>query len=199
MPDILGGSYYGNETYSDIAPGGAWDVFIGYDSYAPHDGYIAPSNAQVFDAFGETIEWGGGSDPYQSPVTSTSDIIRSRATGVPYPAAPINYVPGYTAVDAQSDPPGAWGGIFKSVVDVFGKSAIVLAGTLGAQALERSIPGRPASDSTRAGAPAGLPARPFVLPSFLGGGTFSPTSGNIMIAVIAAGVGLLLLALFARR
>src|SRR5262250_846870 len=98
MPDILGGSYYGTETYSDTAPGGAWDAFIGYDQYAPHDGYIAPSTADVFDAFGETVECGGGSDPYQSPVTSTSDIIRSRATPVPYPAAPINYVPGYTAV-----------------------------------------------------------------------------------------------------
>lgn len=195
MPDILGGAYYGTETYSDVAPGGAWDSFIGYDQYAPADGYLT-TKVNPFDAFGETVEWGGGSDPYQSPVSSTSDIIRSRAAGSPYPSSPINTVP---PVQGSGDSPSAWGGIFKTVVDVFGKSAIVLAGKVGADALERAIPGRPGSQETRPGAPAGLPPRPFVLPSFLGGGTFSPTSGNIMLAVIAAGIALFAVAIFTRR
>lgn len=196
MPDILGGSYYGTETYSDQAPGGAWDTFVGYDPYDPADGYLKTNDLYI--APYESTEYLGGSD-YGSAAVSTSDIVRSREAGIPYPAAPINTVPDYQAANAGSDSPSAWGGIFKTVVDVFGKSAVVLAGTLGAQALERAVPGRPSSEATRAGAPAGLPPRPYVLPSFLGGGTFSPTSGNIMIAVIAAGVGLLLLALFARR
>lgn len=197
MPDILGGSYYGNETYVETAPGGAWDNFIGYDPYAPDDGYLT-TQVNPFDAFGETLEWGGGSDPYQSPQISTSDIIRSRDAGIPYPASPIYTTPP-TVGDSSGQGPSAWGGIFKSVVDVFGKSAITLAGSIGATALERAVPGRPSSESTRPGAPAGLPARPFVLPSFLGGGTFSATSGNVMFAVIAAGIGLFALLLFARR
>lgn len=189
MPDILGGSYYAD------APGAGTELVREYDPYAPGDGYLTTQD--IFDAFGETVNWGGSSDPYGSPMVSTSDIVRSREAGISYPAAPIRTVP--PTVGDQSGPAGSWGGIFKTVVDVFGKSAVVLAGNLGATALERSVPGRPSSDYTKAGAPAGLPPRPFVLPSFLGGGTFSPTSGNIMIAVIAAGVGLVLLALVAKR
>ena len=196
MPDVLGGSYYGTETYSDTAPGGAWDNFIGYDQYAPADGYLQ-TQISPFDAQGEIVQWGGGSDPYQSPMLSTSDILRSRDSGVAYPASPINTVPPTTG---SGNNPSAWGGLFKNIVDVFGKSAVVLAGTVGAQALSKAaVPGRPSSDSTKPGAPFGLPARPFVLPSFLGGGTFSPTSSNVMIAVIVAGVAVLLLALVARR
>jgi hypothetical protein len=195
MPDILGGSYYGTETYNETAPGGAWDAFIGYDPYAPDEGYLKTND--VYIAPYESTEYLGGSD-YGSAAVSTSDIVRSRAAGIPYPAAPINQVPSYTGQESTGGP-GAWGGIFKTVVDIFGKSAVVLGGTLAANAIERSIPGRPSSDRTLAGAPAGLPARPFVLPSFLGGGTFSPTSGNIMIAVIVAGIAVFALALVSRR
>lgn len=195
MPDVLGGSYYGSEVYSDDAPGGAWDNFIGYDTYAPADGYL-DTQAKLYDASGEIVQWGGGSDPYQSPRLSNSDILRSRDAGIVYPASPINTVP---PVVGSGGSPSAWGGIFKTAVDVFGKAAVVLGGTLAAQALERSIPGRPGVNDTKPGAPAGLPARPFVLPSFLGGGTFSPTSSNLMIAVIVGGVALLLVALVARR
>ena len=196
MPDILGNAYYGTETYNETAPGGAWDAFVGYDQYAPADGYLT-TQVNPFDASGETVEWGGGSDPYQSPMTSTSDLIRSRNAGVIYPAAPINTVPPTQGDSGGS--PSAWGGIFKTVVDVFGKSAVVLAGSLGAKALERAVPGKPSSDATRPGSPTGLPPRPFVLPSFLGGGTFSPTSANIMYAVIAVGIAVFALALFTRR
>lgn len=197
MPDILGGSYYGTESYNETAPGGAWDNFIGYDSYAPADGYLN-TDIQIHDAPGEIVQWGGGSDPYQSPMVSSSDILRSRDAGVAYPASPINTVPP-TAGGGGDGSSLNWGGIFKNVVDVFGKSAVVLGGTLAGQALARSVPGRPDLSTTKAGAPLGLPARPFVLPSFLGGGTFSPTSGNIMMAVIIGAAALLFVALIARK
>jgi len=196
MPDILGGSYYGNESYTETAPGGAMDQYIGYDPYAPDDGYLN-TEARVFDAFGETIEWGGGSDPYQSPMLSTSDLIRSRSAGVPYPAAPINVVP---PTVGQTGERSGLDSLFKGVVDVFGKTAVTLAGTLAANALERAVPGRAPSSATKAGMPVGLPPRPYVLPSILGGGTFSPSGSNMtFLAVIAVIGGLILFRLIARR
>jgi len=198
MPDILGGAYYGNETYVDTAPGGAWDTFIGYDDYAPADGYL--KTVDTFDAPYEIVEWGGSSDPYSSPMLSTSDIIRSRDAGIPYPSNPINTVPPTIGSDTERS---SFGGLFKGVVDVLGKSAVVLAGTLGAKALssalgERDVPGRPASSATRSAGYQVIPPRPFVLPSFLGGGTFSPSSGNLIYIALAA-VGVLVLLVLARR
>jgi len=67
---------------------------------------------------------------------------------------------------------------------VFGKSAVLLGAQLGAQALERAIPGRPSSNETKAGSATGLPSRPFVLPSILGGGTYQPTTGNVLIFLV---------------
>jgi hypothetical protein len=207
MPDIYGGDYYGGETYVETAPGGAWDNFIGYDPYAPADGYLS-TDINPFDAFGETIEWGGGSDPYQSPTSgaagSTSDYIRSREAGIPYPSTPINTVP---EVQGTSSERSGIEGLFKPVVDILGKAAVTLAGTIGAQALqrasqplaERAVPGRPTSTGSLSGAPMGLPARPFVLPSFLGGGTFSATSSNILLWVVGAAVAFFLLALMVKK
>src|SRR6266850_4218016 len=106
MPDILGGSYYGTETYNETAPGGAWDAFIGYDPYTPDEGYLKTND--IYIAPNESVEYLGGSD-YGSAAVSTSDIVRSKAAGVPYPAAPINVVPGYSVVGAEgSSAPGAW-------------------------------------------------------------------------------------------
>src|SRR6267142_4362153 len=123
MPDILGGAYYGNETYVDTAPGGAWDTFIGYDDYAPADGYL--KTVDTFDAPYEIVEWGGSSDPYNSPMVSTSDIIRSRDAGIPYPSNPINTVPpkelrsvsdpivGGTVLIGSDTERSSFGGLFK--------------------------------------------------------------------------------------
>ena len=199
MPDIYGGEYYGGETYVETAPGGAWDAFIGYDTYAPGDGYLT-TEVNPFDAPAETVEWGGGSDPYQSPITSTSDYVRSREAGIPYPSSPINAVP---QVEGTSTERGGIESLFKPVVEIFGKAAITFAGTLGAIGLQhaaeslgtRDVPGRPISAGTLPGAPHGLPARPYPLPSFLGGGTFTPTSSNILLLVIGAAVAFFVIAL----
>lgn len=195
MPDILGGSYYGTETEVQSSPGSGYDNYIGYESYAPDDGYIE-SGADLFDAFGETLQWGGGSDPYQSPMLSTSDIIRSRDAGIPYPASPINKIP--EPVGSSTERSGLES-LFKGVVDVFGKSAVVLAGTLASRAIEREVPGRSSSGSTKAGSATGLPTRPFVLPSILGGGTFAPTGQNMLFVFLAIGAAVLLFAMFSRR
>jgi hypothetical protein len=210
MPDIYGEDYYGGETYVETAPGGAWDAFIGYDPYAPADGYLT-TQVNPFDAFGETIEWGGGSDPYQSPTSgaagSTSDFIRSREAGIPYPSTPINTVP---EVEGTSTERGGIESLFKPVVDIFGKSLTIFGGVLASKALERatpsvagggerSVPGRPSSSIQYAGAPLGLPARPYVLPSWLGGGTFEASSTNILYLVIAGAVAFFLVALMVKK
>ena len=209
MPDIYGDDYYGGETYVETAPGGAWDAFIGYDQYAPADGYLT-TQVNPFDAFGETIEWGGGTDPYQSPTTgaagSSSDFVRSREAGIPYPASPINVVP---EAEGTSSERSGIESLFKPVVDIFGKSLSILGGVVLSKAAdkaqqslaggERSVPGRPSSSIQYAGAPLGLPARPYVLPSWLGGGTFEPTSTNILYLVMAAAAAFFVLALVVKK
>lgn len=197
MPDILGGSYYGTEHVVETAPGGVYDQFIGYETYAPDDGYLVTS-VSPFDAFYETVEWGGSSDPYQSPRVSTSDIIRSHDAGIPYPASPIYTVAPTVSSDSERS---TFDKMFRGVVDIFGKAAVTLAGTVGAQALERAIPGRPSSSDTRMASGTGytIPPKPFVLPTFLGGGSFSPTSGNMLMLIIAGLAGVFVLAAIMRR
>lgn len=193
MADVLSDAYYS-------APGAAHDFTLTYDEWAPDDGYLV-TNVNPFDAQAEIVSWGGSSDPYTSPMLSTSDILRSRDAGVPYPASPINTTPPVVSSDTER---GSFSNMFKGVVDVFGKSAVVLAGTLGAKAIEgafseRSVPGRPSSYSTLSAGPQVIPARPIPLPSWLGGGTFTPTSSNLMYLVMG-GIGLVLLvSLFTRR
>lgn len=209
MPDIYGEDYYGGDSYVETAPGGAWDAFIGYDQYAPADGYLT-TQVNPFDAFGETIEWGGGSDPYGSPTSgaagSSSDYVRSREAGIPYPASPINTVPEEQGTSSERS---GIESLFKPVVDIFGKSLSVLGGVLASKALERApgvtgtaernVPGRPSSSIQYAGAPLGLPARPYVLPSWLGGGTFEASSTNILYIVIAAAVAFFLVAVMVKK
>lgn len=180
---------------TDYAPGGGYDAEIPYDSWAPGDGYL-DTPAQVFDAPAEMVAWGGSSDPYGSPMVSTSDIVRSRDAGTPYPASPITTVPPNTGDASERS---GLNSLFKGVVDVFGKTAVTLAGSLAANALERVVPGKPASSATKASSPvhgSSAPAQPYVLPSFLGGGTFSSMSPMVLIF---AAVGFVLLLILARR
>jgi len=196
VPDILGGAYYGNEVYPETAPGGAHDTAIGLDTqWETGEGYLNTGMA-LFDAPAEIVAWGGSSDPYGSPMVSTSDIIRSRDAGIPYPNNPINRVP--PAVGDSGERSGL-NSLFKGVVDVFGKTAVSLAAQLGASALERVVPGRPSSERSKPGAPQGLPSRPYILPSFLGGGSFSPSTGNTVFIILAAALALFAIVSFARR
>lgn len=182
----------------DEAPGGAWDEGYGYDDYAPDEGYLY-SGVDTFSTFGEELARYGGSDPGGGVVVgasaSTSDIVRSRDAGIPYPANPINTVPDYVSPDTERS---SLNNLFKGVVDTFGKTAVILAGTIGASALARTVPGKPASTATRPGSPS-LPARPLVLPSILGGGTFTVPSGSSMFLIVAAALGAILLLRFAAR
>lgn len=181
------------------APGGAWDLGYGYDEYAPEEGYLL-SGKDPFSTFGEELTVWGGSDPGGGVVpgasVSTSDIVRSRDAGIPYPSNPINTVPDYVSPDSERS---SLNNLFKGVIDTFGKTAVMLAGTIGAQALSRTVPGRPTSSKTHPGSPVGLPARPLVLPSFLGGGSFSAPSGSSLFLILAATLGAILLFRFARR
>jgi hypothetical protein len=158
-----------------------------YDTSAAFDGYL-DTGYTAFADYGSDVVGMGGSDvfnPYPpdapAPSVPTADVLRDSSN-------PIYAAPAVIAESGQSADGGfQWDfdGLFRSVI----KPALAIGGAV----LAGELAGKPSAAKQLQQVQSKPVVNPFVLPSFLGGGTMPRGTSTTMWLVLGIGLAGLLL------